>query len=256
MTHDDHTHHRTRPAGVRVALEQFHAASSGDAAITEPSSNPVAPACLTALLDELDTGIVLCDARGHALLFNEAARRELADGGVLSLSAEGALLVFKGSNPLALRRAIVNAVVKGLRQLVPIQGDGRKLMVAVQPLRADPELPTYAALLLGRRQVCPELAVEMLGRLHDLTPAERRVLKGLLAGKPVASLAQVYGVAESTVRTQVAALRAKFGVRRIDDLVMLIAEMPPMMNALRTIAPAPCASAGNTGVRLAEEACF
>ena len=48
------------------------------------------------------------------------------------------------------------------------------------------------------------------------------------------ALATLRGVAVSTVRTQVAALRAKFGVRRMDDLTRLEAELPPMVGALRS----------------------
>ena len=48
------------------------------------------------------------------------------------------------------------------------------------------------------------------------------------------ALATLRGVAASTVPTQVAALRAKFGVRRIDDLTRLEAELPPMVVALRS----------------------
>jgi DNA-binding CsgD family transcriptional regulator len=200
-----------------------------------PPGNGVPSACLAALLDELDTGIVLCNERAQALLFNEAARRELADGGVLYLGADRTLSTVGGISLLALRRAVQNAALRGLRQLVPLRAGERKLMVAVQPLRTDPKTRPYAVLLLGRRQLCPELAVEMLGRLHSLTPAERRVLKGLVAGQPVTALARGHGVAVSTVRTQVASLRSKFGVKRVDDLMMLVAEMPPMVNALRTV---------------------
>ena len=58
------------------------------------------------------------------------------------------------------------------------------------------------------------------------------MLASLLVGTSVAAMARGRGVAVSTVRTQVAALRAKFGVRRIDDITRLVAELPPMLGAL------------------------
>ena len=191
-------------------------------------------ACLASLLDELDTGIVVCDPQGHALLVNEAARREMAEGGVLHLSADGLVDVAGGPDQLALRRAVHGAAWERRHQLLPLRVGGRLLLVGVQPLRGTSAHQPCTLLLLGRRSLCADLAVHRLGGLYELTDAEKAVLTGLLAGTRVGTLARLRGVAVSTVRTQVAALRAKFGVKRVDDLTRLAAELPPMMSALRS----------------------
>ena len=201
---------------------------------TGPQKYCLPTACLASLLDELDTGVLVCDARGQVLLLNEAARRELASGGVLQMAAEGSLGVQGGAGLLPLRRAVHAAACDGRQQLLPLRVAERTLMVVVQPLREAPGDQPCAVLLLGRRQLCPDLAVQRLGRLYELTEAEKAVLSSLLAGLRVGALAKMRGVAVSTVRTQVAALRAKFGVRRVDDLTRLVAELPPMMSALRS----------------------
>ena len=188
-------------------------------------------AALVSALDEIDTGVLVCDARAQVLLANEAARRELADGGVLALTADGGLDVLGGVGVLPLRRAVHNAAIDRHHQMLPLRAAERALMVSAQPLRGSSSL---AVLLLGRRRVCPELAVQELGRLFELTPAELDVLRGLLSGVRVSSLAKSRGVALSTVRTQIAALRTKLGVHRADDLTRLVAELPPMVDALRT----------------------
>lgn len=188
--------------------------------------------CLQSVIDALDVGVLVCDERGRLLLANAAARRELAAGGVLQLTEDGALDVCGGAGLLLLRRAVHAAARARAYQLVPLRRGERRLMVSVQPMRATDGAPPSALLLLGRRRLCPELAVQELGRLYELTTAERRVLAGLLAGMAVAAMARERGVAVSTVRTQVAALRAKFGVRRIDDITRLVAELPPMLGAL------------------------
>ena len=188
--------------------------------------------CLQSVIDALDVGVLVCDERGRLLLANAAARRELAAGGVLQLTEDGALDVCGGAGLLLLRRAVHAAARARAYQLVPLRRGERRLMVSVQPMRAADDAPPSALLLLGRRRLCPELAVQELGRLYELTTAERRVLAGLLAGMAVAAMARERGVAVSTVRTQVAALRAKFGVRRIDDITRLVAELPPMLGAL------------------------
>jgi DNA-binding CsgD family transcriptional regulator len=199
---------------------------------------------LQAVIDALDIGVLVSDERGRLLLANAAARRELAEGGVLQLSADGALEVFGGAGLLLLRRAVHAAALARAYQLVPLRRGERQLMVSVQPLRSGDGAPPCALLLLGRRRLCPALAVQELGRLYDLTAAESSVLASLLAGLPVGAMARARGVAVSTVRSQVAALRAKFGVRRIDDITRLVAELPPMLGALPGLGAALGGGAG------------
>ena len=209
---------------------------------------------LQGVIDALDIGVLVCDERGRLLLANAAARRELAAGGVLQLTADSALDVCGGAGLLLLRRAVHAAALARAYQLVPLRRGERRLMVSVQPMRATDGAPPSALLLLGRRRLCPELAVQELGRLYELTTAERRVLVGLLAGMAVAAMARERGVAVSTVRTQVAALRAKFGVRRIDDITRLVAELPPMLGALPGIDAADAVDAGHA-VHAVQAAC-
>lgn len=183
---------------------------------------------LMAALDAVDCGVLVCDARGRLLLCNRAGRRELDDGDVLQVGADGLLDVQGGAGLLALRRAVHDAAVLRSHQLVPLRVGGRRLMLSVQPLGGVDGAPR-ALLMTGRRSLCPELAVRHLGRVFALTPAEIDVLGSLLAGVRIADMAKARGVKLSTVRTQVAALRAKLGVQRVDDITRLVAELPPML---------------------------
>lgn len=192
-----------------------------------------AAGCLLAVLDALDTGVLVCDERGRLLLANHAARHTLGEGDVLCLTADGALDVRGGAGLLALRRAVHAAALNRGYQLVPLRSGLRSLMVSVQPLRTAEIAAPCALLLLGRRRLCPDLAVQELARLYELTQAECEVLANLLGGVRVGRMATDRGVAVSTVRTQVAALRAKFGVRRVEDITRLVAELPPMEGALQ-----------------------
>ena len=213
------------------ALANWAAPRTGPATTAEAL---LSAGCLSAVLDTLDTGVMVCDAHGRLLLANDAARRELVQGGVLSLTAEGQLDL-SGGGCLMLRTAVQQAALGGRRQLLPLRRADRLLIVAVQPLVGLAGGVQRVVLLLGRRQLAPALLVEMLSSLYELTLAEKTVLQGLLSGQRVGHLARERQVKVSTVRTQVAALRAKFGVRRIDDLTRLVAELPPMAGALRTV---------------------
>ena len=206
---------------------------------TQDPTPSLAADALLAALDALDTGVMVCDARSRLLIHNHAARCELASGGVLQLTPDGLLDVAAGASLLALRRAVHGAAFLHSHHLVPLRQGMQCLMVSVQPLRANDGAPQRALLLTGRRGMCPDLAVQHLGRVYALTPAEVSVLSSLLAGVRISDMACARRVKLSTVRTQVAALRAKLGVQRIDDITRLVAELPPMRGALGRHDPLP-----------------
>lgn len=186
---------------------------------------------LQALLDELDGGVLVCQSDGTLLLANDAARRQLHRGGALQLLTEGRLL--PGHDDL--RESWLQALAAGQqgrrRQLLQLrERDGRPLLASVIGL---PSVPAVLV-LLGRRQSDPVLAVQMIGGLYGLTTAEQQVLDGLLAGRRIEALAAERGVKVSTLRTQVASLRAKMGASRIEDLLRIVGELPPIMGALRS----------------------
>ena len=164
---------------------------------------------LLAVLDALDTGVMVCDARGRLLMHNHAAGCELAGGGLLRLGPDNLLDVSGGTGLLALRRAVHGAAFDHSHRLVPLCHGEQCLMLAVQPLRCDGGATPLVLLLTGRRGLCPDLAVHHVGRVYALTPAELSVLTNLLAGVRIGDMASARGVKLSTVRTQVAALRAK-----------------------------------------------
>ncbi len=188
---------------------------------------------LNAALDEIDTGIVICDGSGEVVFLNEAARGELAQGGVLALDARRQLVLNDAEQLARLHRATLAAVHGRRRELLKLRDGARSLTVGVQPLGIGGAAQPMVLLLLSRRQLAPGLAVEMLAAQHDLTYAERRIFMGILDGLGISALARANDVTVSTVRTQVAALRAKFDVRRAHDLVRLVARLPPMTSALR-----------------------
>ena len=82
--------------------------------------------------------------------------------------------------------------------------------------------PRAQALLMVRLPADDELRAQWRARMatrHRLTPAEFRVLLGLLEGESPASIADRLGVSRTTVRTQLRALFAKTGCTRQADLV-------------------------------------
>ncbi len=100
--------------------------------------------------------------------------------------------------------------------------------------------------VLGRRQPCSALGLETLAGSYGLTLAERRVLGALVREATPRDIARQHAVALSTVRTQISSIRAKFGTRSIEGLLLRAAEVPPVASALRlaaSTAPPPMLAA-------------
>ena len=189
-------------------------------------------ACLSALIDEVDVALLVCDGEARLLHANAAGWQELQWGDLL-LQEPGARL--STSRPDQ-RQALYNALAaarSGRRQLMLLKGGSERVSLAVMPLPAAAGAEPRVMLLLGRRRVAPGLVVEMLCRMHAVTSAEQRVLNGLLDGLAAEEMARRFGVKLSTVRSQITALRHKLGVGRVTDAVRLAAGLPPMAGALR-----------------------
>lgn len=197
----------------------------GEEVGTWPDSTGFAEPLIQGLLDELDEGIVVCDAAGRPALVNRAAQEELAGAGSLRLES-GRLSATDRHHASVLESDLREAALGGGRRLRVLPGGTGRLFVAVLPALRD-GLPTgLAFVLIGRRALCQDLAIDLLAETHGLTPSERRVLRDLVVGLDPACIAAAKGVELSTVRTQIASVRGKLGAGSIDDLIRLAARLP------------------------------
>jgi DNA-binding CsgD family transcriptional regulator len=187
-------------------------------------------ALLTHALDELDYGIVIVDRHGRVVKANHMARCQCASpDSACQLQADrlGARHLADAS---ALQHAIQMATAQARRSLLTLGGEHRHETVAVVPLGATGE--PAVMLVFGKRQVCETLSVDHYARVHGLTHAESMVLTALCQGDKPLEIAQRFGVAVSTVRTQISSIRQKTQTASIRDLVREIAVLPPIISAL------------------------
>lgn len=199
---------------------------------------PAAPSSmlefLVAALDESDRGVLLVSRSALVLHANRAARTALDAAHPLVLH-DDELRARRAVDAARLRDALHNAMQRGLRGLLTIGDDDGRVSVSVVPVYAESGGRRPAALLqLGKRNVCEELSVQCYARDHRLTPAEGRVLAALCRGRSPGDIADEFGVALSTVRTQIGSVRAKTGAASIRALVRTVATLPPLMGVLRT----------------------
>ena len=197
-------------------------------AASAPASAGV-PAWMAAMLDALDYGLLLLDAAQHVVHANRAARAALA-GNPLGRPWAMALDCRTPGDVAALGQAIEAALERGWRRLVTLRRPGGPSGIAVVPLPAGGGAAVM--LVLSRARSCEALSVHWYARSHGLTQAEERVLEALCAGATPNEVAARLGVAVSTVRTQLATIRAKTGAAGLRELVAGVASLPPIVCAV------------------------
>ena len=119
------------------------------------------------------------------------------------------------------------------------QGE-HELSLAFVPLSHPLEFDAPTVLvLLSRKNACDNLALRMFARSQNLSPSEEAVLLALCRGASIPEIASDHKVAESTVRSQIKALREKTGCGSIRALMQKVHSLPPMVPALRVISAMP-----------------
>lgn len=184
-------------------------------------------------MDELDHAILLLDREGRVVHANYLAAVELDAAHPLRLQGHE-LQVRHVVDAEVWLKTLKAAREQGLRRLISIgQGDAR-VAVSVIPLGsgAGPD-DGLTLVMLGKRDLVGELAALSYARCHGLSAAEARIVRGLCNGDTPADLAARAGVKISTVRTQISSIRSKTGTRTVTDLVRSIANLPPLIGALR-----------------------
>lgn len=219
---------RTGPAGAASPATT----SARGTPYLGPERRSASVACwrwLSAALDEIDYGIVLLGADGRVQHANQVALAEFDAQHPLLLSF-GELRARRGCDAQALLGALHDAQGRGLRRLLTLGEGTQQVSASVVPLST----PGGTLVILGKRKVSAELAVQGFARLHRLTGGESRVLTALCGGARPLEVARNHGVALSTVRSQISSIRLKTGAASIRELLAQVARLPPLMGRLRS----------------------
>lgn len=197
---------------------------------THLPSTDLAPA-LERLADALAWPLWLLDEQGRPQHANRAAQRLLAAGQPLQLGAQNSLqptaLPHRAEFAQALRAAAM-----GQRQALRWPGQPGGYAAALQALAPLASGRTLLLLALDsppapRSTLTPDLLA--YGQAHGLSPAEQRVLQALSEGHSATHAAQQLGLAVSTVRSHIGALRSKTGHATLSALVQTLARLPPRL---------------------------
>ena len=194
------------------------------------------PAQLYRVLDEVYYGLMVVEAQGRLHHVNHLARHELASG--RTLLAHDGVLMGATIDITAQIQAAMEQAQRGQRRLLLFTRGNRELSMAFVPLSHPLETDNPNVLiLLSRQSTCDNLAVRMFARNQSLSPTEESVLISLCSGMEIPEIARQNRVAESTVRSQIKALREKTGCTSIRQLLLRVNALPPVVPALRVITP-------------------
>jgi DNA-binding NarL/FixJ family response regulator len=205
---------------------------------TEPPSrnDGLGQALLLRVLDEVDYGLLVIDAQGRIRHANHLARHEMATGRLIMTHARA--LLGRSTDLTAKIQVALEQALRGQRRLVLLKQGEQELSMAFVPLSHPLEFDAPSVLvLLSRQNACENLALRMYARAQNLSPSEESVLIALCRGLSIPDIAREHGVAESTVRSQIKALREKTGCSSIRNMMQRVHSLPPVVPALRVISP-------------------
>ncbi|MGH8845751.1 MAG: helix-turn-helix transcriptional regulator [Polaromonas sp.] len=192
-----------------------------------PDSGPGLPDLLALLVDELAHGMLVISAQGRILHANQAARRELDHGVVLSAD-RGELKVLAPADAKVFQSALGKAVL-GRRSLIKLAATGLGFTLAVVPLHRQAGAPSERiALFLSRVGVSESGVFGSFARSHRLTYTEEQVLVLLCRCLSTPQIALHMKVAVSTVRSHVRSLCVKTASSGVRELVNRVAILPPL----------------------------
>ncbi len=195
-------------------------------------------ALLLRVMDEIDYGVLVIDAQGRLRHANHLARHELASHRLV-MSQGGMLLGVNTELSEQIQQAL-ELSLRGQRRLLLLKNEAKTqhLSLAFVPLThpLENDAPTVLV-LLQRQNACENVSVRMFARAQNLSPSEEAVMMALCRGLSIPEIAQENGVAQSTVRSQIKALREKTGSASIRHLLQRINSLPPMVSALRAVSP-------------------
>jgi len=182
-------------------------------------------------LDALRCGVVLTNERGTILHANRAAEHMLRDGGGPIRSADGTLQATAPSAASELHSALALAarneagIGKTGLAIRLTEPDVPPVFAHVLPLtgsdfRTRLQPPAVAAVFIGAAPEAQDGA-DAVAAAYGLTPAETRVLASLFAGRTLAEIAAMLGIAGTTAKTHLEHIFLKTGVTRQAELLRL-----------------------------------
>lgn len=181
---------------------------------------------LTAALESLNVGIVVCDRAARVQFANAAAR-----GGPLRF--RGGTIQAATQDETRGLAALIDEGAAGAQWgamcLSGRNGDGGS-PVLIRPLDASGTGRRGLVLLvLGARELNPWINEATLSKLYQLSQTQASIAIAIFQGQSPEEIASERGIRISTVRTHLAAVFQRTRSKTQRDLIRLIGSLPPLL---------------------------
>jgi DNA-binding CsgD family transcriptional regulator len=181
------------------------------------------------LFNRLPIGLVLLDKSGQTVFANHMAETLTRNSDGLYLNTAGRCLTSNASETRALNQLISNAAGLGQGNAMSLRRSNseRPLSVIAVSLQNQP-LPFFGSESVVALFICdPDIPLELdeslLTQCYDLSPSEAKLATALLRGQTPTDYAQMRGVSNNTVKTQLKQVLAKTGTHRQSELIQMLA---------------------------------
>jgi DNA-binding CsgD family transcriptional regulator len=178
------------------------------------------PSLLHAVLHELGFGVALVDLQGNLICLNWQAQVLL--WGDETKPGEALLPDLRDADQEVWNFAL-EAAARGEKSMLQVNLSDGPSAISVAGCQGYPDL---AVVTFERRSFVDNMSMDFLVREYRLTPAEQRVVRGLMRGDVPKQIAQGQGIAVSTIRTQIKHTLSKMDARGIYDLILKVARLP------------------------------
>ena len=220
---------------------------------------------IEATLDALAAGLYLIDRQRHVIFMNHAAKCQITAGSVLRISNNRLYPTSPGARD-AFESAIAKACSGGDgHRAVSIalsakQGGGIGLIATALTLnheqrqRLATPLFSACAVFVQDPQIAPTVPRKAFAKLFGLTSGELDVLSELAEGQAPKGVADVLGLALSTVKSHLHKIFEKTGTLRQADLVrLLMSSSLPIATSMPLPNPAQMSQHVNTAQHFADK---
>ncbi len=182
---------------------------------------------LSGFVEHYPDAIVLARTGGAVIYLNEKARQLLLAGYPIQQAEDGRLALMDGDGRIDLAAAISAAMVQPPRSTIfACAGSCRPTyQVSVGPPRGRFD-QDCAVIMIRNLPEMAQMRSKAAATLYALTPSEVRVLEALLKGLTPQEVASFTGTKITTVRTQIAAVLSKVGVKRQAELMAQVFNFP------------------------------
>jgi DNA-binding CsgD family transcriptional regulator len=191
-------------------------------------------AMFSEMLDGLRAAVFFVDANGHLIHANATGHGLIAEGNLVHVAA-GKLAAREPQIDASLQETFLAAssgdgAIGGIGIALPLTGKtGERYVAHVLPLtsgarKARSSHAASAAVFVHKSAVEAPSPPEVIAKAYKLTMTELRVLLAIIdIGGGVPEVAEVLGIAATTVRTHLRSVFSKTGASRQADLVKIVA---------------------------------